>query len=134
MEIQKHFPMAEPLIVGMRGGEEILTYKIAVGSRDGKAVTEHFGGCGRFLLINVDSEKQTYSFEGFRPVIPPCSGGEHSESGLDEAACALSDCRIVLVGKIGPPAEVALKRRGIDVLEYHGLIEDALKRIMQYYR
>lgn len=111
-----------------------MIYKIAAASCDGKVVTDHFGGCERFLLINVDSEKKSYEFEGFRSVTPPCSGGEHSENGLLKAADALSDCRIVLVGKIGPPAEFALKSKGIDVLEYHGLIEDALRRIIQYYK
>lgn len=111
-----------------------MIYKIAVASLDGIAVTGHFGGCERFILINVDSEKKNYTFGGFRFVTPPCSGDGHSNSGLNEAAEALSDCQIVLVGKIGPPAEYALKSRGIDVLEYHGLIEDALKRILQYYR
>ena len=111
-----------------------MIYKIAVASRDGKVVTDHFGGCKRFLLINVDSEKKSYAFDGFRSVTPPCSSGEHVSSGLNEAAEALSDCRIVLVGKIGPPAEIALKSKGIDVLEYHGLIEEALKHILQYYR
>jgi predicted Fe-Mo cluster-binding NifX family protein len=111
-----------------------MCYKIAVGSSDGKLVNEHFGGCGRFLIIEVDSELKSYKFAGFRSAAPPCADGEHSEYSLEAAAEALSDCRIVMVGKIGPPAELALRRRYIDVIEYHGLIEDAMKRILQYYR
>lgn len=111
-----------------------MIYKIAVASRDGKAVTEHFGGCKQFFIVNIDSEEKNYTFEGFRSVTPPCADGGHSDTVLSAAAEALSDCRIVLVAKIGPPAELVLKRNGIDVLEYHGLIEDALKRIMQYYK
>ena len=111
-----------------------MIYRIAVASRDGKAVTDHFGSCRRFLLIDVDSAAGTYAFAGFRPVTPPCAYGEHTAGGMKEAAEALSDCRIVRVGKIGPPAETALRRRGVDVLEYHGLIEDALRRILQYYK
>lgn len=111
-----------------------MGYKIAVGSRDGKTVTEHFGGCARFLLIEVDTESKTYSFAGYRDVAPPCSEREHSQSALEQAAAALEDCRIVLVGKIGPPAARTLEEKGIGVLEYHGLIEDAVKRIIQFYR
>jgi nitrogen fixation protein NifX len=118
----------------MERGEAVMHYKIAVASRDGKAVTEHFGGCGRFLIIDVDMDLLNYTFEGFRPVPPPCADGEHSKNGLEIAAEALSDCRIVLVCKIGAPAELALKLRGIDVIEYRGLIEDAMKRILQFYR
>ena len=111
-----------------------MSYKIAVGSRDGKMVTEHFGGCRRFLILEADSEHQTYTFKEFREVSPPCVEGEHSENGLSAVAQALSDCRLVLVGKIGPGAEVLLDRCGIDVLEYHGPIDDAMKRILQYYK
>jgi nitrogen fixation protein NifX len=111
-----------------------MRYRIAVGSRDGKAVTEHFGGCGMFLIIDADSGESSWSFEGFRPVTSACSGGEHDENSLSDMAEALSDCQLVLVSKIGPPAEAALRREGIDVIEYHGLIEDAMKRLLQYYR
>lgn len=111
-----------------------MQFKVAVGSRDGKVVNEHFGSCSRFLIFIADPEQHQYRFESFLPVTPPCSAREHSDSGLLEAAETLSECRIVLVSRIGPPAELALTRQGIDVLEYHGLIEDAMKRILQYYR
>ena len=111
-----------------------MQYRIAVGSRDGKAVTEHFGGCEQFLIIDTNSEKGVWSFNGFRTVTPACVSGDHTDSSLDAMAEALSDCQLVLVSKIGPPAELALKRHGVDVSEYHGLIEDAMKHILQYYR
>ena len=111
-----------------------MNYKIAVGSRDGKAVTEHFGGCKSFCIITVDEESSTYKFMGFRDIVPPCNGAEHSEDGLEAAAEALSDCRTVLVARIGNGAQLVLERHGIDVLEYYGFIDDALKRIIQYYR
>jgi hypothetical protein len=53
---------------------------------------------------------------------------------IEAVAEALSDCRIVLVARIGSGTQLVLERHGIDVLEYYGLIEDALKRIIQYYR
>lgn len=111
-----------------------MQYRLAIGSRDGKAVTEHFGGCERFLIIDTDGEKGVWSFKGFRAVTPACVSGDHTENSLNAMAEALSDCQLVLVSKIGPPAELALRRHGVDVLEYHGLIEDAMKRISQYYR
>lgn len=118
----------------VKGCDIAVKYKIAIGSRDGKAVTEHFGGCSKFLIVSVDDESTTYKFTGFLDVESPCSEGTHSDDKLDAAAKALDDCRIVLIAKIGPAAQYALERRGIDVLEYHGLIEDALKKIIKYYR
>jgi nitrogen fixation protein NifX len=111
-----------------------MKFKIAVGSRDGKAVNEHFGSCKRFIILTVDEEKATYQFDSYRDVEPPCDGAEHTETGLDKVAKALSDCRIVLVERIGTPAQLALEQYGIDVLEYYGLIEDALKTIIHYYK
>lgn len=110
-----------------------MSYKIAVGSSDGKVVNQHFGSCRQFLIIAIDSDRQTYVFEGFRAVSPVCSGGEHTSGALDAAAEALADCRAVLISKIGPAAEIVLERHGIDALEYRDLIEDAVKRILQYY-
>lgn len=110
-----------------------MPFKIAAGSSDGKVINQHFGSCRQFLIINVDSDNQSYSFDGFRTVTPPCNGGEHEGAALEKAAEALSDCRAVLISKIGPPAAAVITRYGIDVMEYHGLIEDAVKRILQYY-
>ena len=110
-----------------------MPFKIAVGSSDGKVVNQHFGSCRQFLIVTIDNEKQSFSFEGFRAVNPPCNGSEHTAGALEAAAETLTDCRAVLVSKIGPSAEAILTQTGIDVLEYHGLIEDAIKRILQYY-
>ena len=111
-----------------------MKYNIAIGSRDGKAVTEHFGGCARFVIITVDEESDTYAFAGFREIDPTCKEDGHSDSGLESAAKALEDCRVVLVARIGPGAQLVLEKHGIDVLEYYGLIDDAVKRIIKYYR
>lgn len=111
-----------------------MKFKIAVGSRDGKAVNEHFGSCKRFIILVVDADSATYQFDGYRVVEPPCSGAEHTQAGLDRVAGQLSDCRIVLVERIGTPAQLVLEQNGIDVLEYFGLIDDALKTIIHYYK
>lgn len=105
------------------------SYRIAVASRDGEIVTDHFGGCPRFLLVGVDAAGR-YQLEGFRDVVPPCLTGAHSAASMADAVEALSDCRIVVARKIGPPAAAALRRRGIAVLEYPGRVEDALRYIL----
>ncbi len=52
----------------------MLGYRIAVASKDGKVVTDHFGHCRKFSVIEVEDGQ--YHFIGFREVIPPCGGGE----------------------------------------------------------
>lgn len=108
-----------------------MQYRIAVASRDGKAVNERFGGCEKFLIIEVGDKNAAWTFGGTRKVSG--TGGE-DEKSLDAAADALGDCRLVLVSRIAPRAEAALKRRGIDALEYYGLIGDAMELILEYYK
>lgn len=111
-----------------------MQYKIAVGSRDGKVVTEHFGGCKKFAVLSFDTRAGTYNFEEFREVTPPCGEGGHTQSGLEAAAEKLSGCKAVLISRIGPGAESLLARKGIDVLVYTGLISDAAEKIIKYYK
>lgn len=111
-----------------------MKYKIAVGTRDGKVVNEHFGSCVRFTILEADSITQGFENLEIRDVNPPCKSGEHSDNGLDIIAEILSDCRVVLVSRIGPGAEAALTRKGIDVLEYSGWIDEAVNKIIQYYK
>jgi nitrogen fixation protein NifX len=127
------FPTDKAIAIFKKGGIAVK-YKIAVGSRDGKVVNEHFGQCQRFIIIVADEDNASYQYCESRDVTPPCDNGDHSEGSLEAVADSISDCQIVLISKIGVNAELLLKSRGIDVLEYHGLIEDALKRILQYYR
>jgi nitrogen fixation protein NifX len=111
-----------------------MGYKIAVGSTDGKVVNEHFGRCRRYLVFNVDEAAETYEFENFREVDPVCKDGEHAEADFDLILQTLSDCRAVLVSRIGPVAENHLRAKGLTAMENGGLIEDALKKIILYYK
>lgn len=111
-----------------------MKYKIAVGTRDGKVVNEHFGSCVRFTIIEANPITQGFEHLEIRDVNPPCKSGEHHENDLDEVAEILSDCRVVLVSRIGSGAEAVLARKGIDVLEFCGLIDEAVNKIIQYYK
>lgn len=111
-----------------------MSYKVAIASKDGKVITEHFGRCRRFLIADIDPQQNEYRFDGFLDVTPPCNSGEHDDSAFQAIAEALSGCRIVLVNRIGPAAEQILGQYGIDALEYPGLIDDALLRIMKFYK
>lgn len=111
-----------------------MKYKIAVASTDGKVVNEHFGRCRRYLIFGVDSDAEKFEFEGFRPVDPACKSGEHDEDDFDPIVKTLSDCRVVLIARIGPAAENYLRAKGLLPLEYGGLIEDAVGKIIKYFK
>ncbi len=105
-----------------------MGYRIAVASRDGKVVTDHFGHCGKFIIIEADNEN--YRFIEQRIVTPPCREGTHTKSGIEEVLTTIEDCMYILVNQIGEGAErIALKNKFI-VITYKGYITDALDQIM----
>jgi predicted Fe-Mo cluster-binding NifX family protein len=111
-----------------------MKYRIAVGTKDDVNVTEHFGQCGRFLLIDVDQEKDEIAVAGER--FTPCSSrcGEHREQQIRDKIDALGDCRIILVKQLGGWSEKQLNHRGLIGLQYQGAVDEALKRIRHAYR
>lgn len=106
----------------------ILGYRIAVASKDGKVVTDHFGHCSRFIII--EAENENYRFIEQRTVIPPCLGGIHTINGIEEVLTALKDCMYILVNQIGEGAESIALDHNFKVIAYKGYITDALYRIM----
>jgi len=108
-----------------------MAYKVAVASTDGKVVNEHFGRAERFLIFEVEDGR--LSFSELREAGPPCMEGEHSDTGLADAAGSLADCRAVLVSRIGAAAARALESAGIEALEIHGFIDEVLEKLIQYY-
>lgn len=111
-----------------------MPYKVAVASTDGKVVNEHFGRCKIYLVLSVDDEQDAYCFDRFQSIVPPCQNGEHQNQDFDLVLQALSDCRAVLTCKIGPVAEQYITVRGLQSLEYGGFIDDAVHKIIQYYK
>lgn len=111
-----------------------MGYKIAVASTDGKVVNEHFGRCRAYVVLEVDEDAGTYRFDSIRNLEPACKGGEHEAAGFDVVVQALSDCRVVLTSQIGPAAEQYISTHGLESLEYGGFIEDAVQKIIQYYK
>ena len=105
-----------------------MKYKVAVATKDGKVVYEHFGRCGRYSIVEV--EDNYYRFIGFREVEPPCQGGEHTEAALEKAVEILQDCRWIIVGQIGMGAQQVLSEHRILAYVFKGLAEDALLNII----
>jgi nitrogen fixation protein NifX len=111
-----------------------MKYKIAIASTDGKVVNEHFGKCLNYLIAELDEDAQTYTIEGYRHVNPPCKSSDHADADFEVILAEIKDCQIVLVSKLGIAAENFLRANGVDPLEYRGFIEDALKRLVKYYK
>ncbi|MDR1916225.1 MAG: hypothetical protein LBQ58_06605 [Synergistaceae bacterium] len=107
-----------------------MCYRIAVGTNDGNFVTEHFGRCAVWTIIEVagDSWRVAQKRELF-----PGMGG-HDDEAIRKTVAGLEDCRAVLVRKIGPGAERRLTASGIAAFEVNGPISDAIEKLTQYYK
>ncbi len=107
-------------------------WRVAVATRDGKVVGEHFGRASAFYIVDI-SPDGTCGFTEKRPVTPLCQAGEHTEQGLASSVSALSDCCAVLVARIGTSARRALELNRIAVFEQPDLIDSALGKLAKYF-
>ncbi|MDR3232003.1 MAG: hypothetical protein LBT65_11235 [Synergistaceae bacterium] len=107
-------------------------YRVAIGSTDRENVDLHFGKCDAFTIAEIDDANKSYRI-GERRVVPAlCSscGMEDETSGtMDTVIEALSDCRFVVVSRIGRWPFAMLYAKGIEGIEFYGPISDALERL-----
>jgi len=88
--------------------KESDTMKIAIPLADGK-LTAHFGHCGQFAVVDVDTESKTIQ----RQVVldPPAH-----EPGVLPAWLAEQGVRLVIAGGMGQRAQMLFTDRGIEVI------------------
>lgn len=115
-----------------RGIDRYMEVKIAVASTDGKVVNQHFGRADKFYIFAADSEKGFLRCEEERKVCPVCHGGDHEDLAMQQAVENLSDCRYVLVSRIGMRAKNECEKNGITVFEIPDEIEIAVDKLLKY--
>ena len=102
-----------------------MDVKVAVASSNGNSVDVHFGRARSFHIYRLCDTK--IKLLEVRENIPPCSGHEHSDAALEQAAQVISDCRGVVAAQIGPGAIDALIHYRIMAFTMSGPIAEALK-------
>ena len=91
--------------------------RIAVASKDGVAVNEHFGHAKKFYAYDVSVAGSQLIEE--RQVKHYCLGGSSDKSAMADILETINDCTAVLVARIGDGPAGKLKLRGIQaVTEY----------------
>ncbi|GHV40136.1 hypothetical protein FACS189490_04900 [Clostridia bacterium] len=106
----------------------MIMNRIAIASTDGKTVHQHFGRAKEFHIVELTGEG--YIFSETREVTPSCDKFEHGEHSFGDTWERISDCRAVLVGKIGQPAADYLIAKGMRVFETTGVISEILEKII----
>ena len=131
-----------------------MSYKIAVGSSDGKIVDLKFGEVKEFIIFQVNG--QSYEVLEKRTVTgsragegtdvctdtaggcnsPGCAGngtGCGGSAQITEKVDLIGDCRCIVCKKIGFQAQKQLERRTISVFDIGGEIDKLLEKITAYY-
>lgn len=96
---------------------------VAVASREGVLVNQHLGEADH-LLIYGRKNGAVSLMESRRT---PESGG--GVARWDELADRINDCSLLLVGGVGANPRRVLIRKGIEVLEIEGLIDEAVRTV-----
>jgi len=107
-------------------GEKML---LAVATKGGGIVNQHFGHAKEFQIYEVDGRK--VEFIGHRKVDHFCQGGYGEEATLENIIKALADCKAVLVSKIGDCPKEELQKAGIQTVEAYDLID---KVALEFYK
>lgn len=90
-----------------------MTIRIAVTSSDGAHIDEHFGHCGAFRIVGIDTASGRWRIEDVRQTEPACRNFAHQEEHVQEIADMLSDCRCLLTYRIGMYPAYVFRARGI---------------------
>jgi nitrogen fixation protein NifB len=99
-------------VLRMRALPSSLTARVAVATKSGGQVDQHFGHAREFLVYDVSPRGAV--LVGRRSIETYCSGGEGDDDALDRALRALSDCKAVLVAKVGRCPSGQLEAAGIE--------------------
>ena len=103
--------------------------KIALASKNGVDVDEHFGRAAFFRIYELS--ENGYSFLESRDAVAACQHARtHSKTDFDTVIDLLSDCDALLVEKIGEGAAVYLISKGVRVFEVSGNINEVLNKFI----
>jgi nitrogen fixation protein NifB len=102
-------------------------YTVAVTSKHGKLVDQHFGHSSEFLIYQYINHK--FILSEVRSVDKYCNGIAQCEDDVEEKQAvieAIADCDAVLTMRIGRVPQKKLINKGVLVLEYCSTVESGL--------
>ncbi|WP_342437039.1 nitrogenase cofactor biosynthesis protein NifB [Paenibacillus sp. FSL L8-0436] len=108
--------------------------RVAVATRGGDKVNQHFGHATEFLVYDTDGAE--VQLLGVRKIQAYCHGkadcnGDKAAT-LQEIISILSDCRILLCSGIGEGPRVSLNKAGVLPLVRKGGIQEAILESVKY--
>ncbi|HZV81619.1 MAG TPA: NifB/NifX family molybdenum-iron cluster-binding protein [Geobacteraceae bacterium] len=105
---------------------------IAVATKDGKLINQHFGHAERFLIFDVDDgsaklvdEKKTDKYCTYDPEHPL------RRHVLEKIASALDGCSAIVSSKIGEAPQQEMERLGFSIFVAEGEIRPTLVELVK---
>lgn len=100
---------------------------IAVASKDGQSINQHFGHAENFLIYEVEGSEAR--LVGEKKVERYCSFDQDHPLRrhiLDAIAAALTGCRAIVCAQIGQGPQMEMERLGFDTFVAEGEIRETL--------
>jgi len=116
-------------IVG-QGATRVSVKYYAVASKEGLAISEHFGHAKQFFVYEID--KNECQLLEKREVRHYCLGGHSDKSALSGILETIKDCEAVFVAKIGDGPTEKLAVRGITAVSKYAW-EDIKPSLLDYF-
>ncbi|MCS6960406.1 MAG: nitrogenase cofactor biosynthesis protein NifB [Pseudanabaenaceae cyanobacterium SKYGB_i_bin29] len=121
IELRKRELAEEKAKLARQNAQPTPKILVAVASKGGGLVNQHFGHAKEFLIYEVDAN--SVNFVGHRKVAHYCQGGYGEEATMDNILQAIGDCKAVLCSKIGSCPQEKLRQKGIEPFEDYDVIE-----------
>jgi nitrogen fixation protein NifB len=103
----------------LAGNESELSILIAVASKGGGRINQHFGHAKEFQVYEVSTLGA--KFVGHRRVDNYCKGGFGEEESLETVVRAINDCVAVFISRIGNCPREGLLKAGIEPVDRFAL-------------
>ncbi|GAV24361.1 nitrogenase [Carboxydothermus islandicus] len=110
-----------------------MAHKVAVATRDGLMVDEHFGRADNFMIFTLQGNKvKKAESRTISCLTGHCAGDKHKDAIVKRLE-QLADCRAVICLKAGQCVQEKARQKGILILEINDTVSNALKEFLQYY-
>lgn len=105
--------------------------QVAIATRDGVAVTEHFGSAARFDIWRLDGAAPRLLES--RHNVTACGHPGAADAAMDASVALVADCRAVVVTRIGECALGRLSQLGILAFEGDDRIADVVAELAAHF-
>ena len=112
--------------------ETIKKYKIAIASKSGLNIDEHFGHANEFHIYSYD--RGTIRYLEKRDIDKYCNGSDEcfSEEGkIDKLIKIISDCDAVLALRAGMEPTKKLEAEGIKIVQMYDSINEGIRKVIK---